>query len=57
MAGEHCRAAPLPPPNAPAEELLDAVNILLELRQAERSASLERELFSVTSRLHGRRTL
>ena len=30
-------------PNAPAEELLDAVNILLELRQAERSASLERE--------------
>ena len=30
-------------PNARAEELLDAVNILLELRQAERSASLERE--------------
>lgn len=30
-------------PNAPAEELLDAVNILLELRQAERSADWERE--------------
>ncbi len=30
-------------PNAPAEELLDAVNVLLELRQAEQAAGLERE--------------